>query len=106
MKASKEWKIMVKSEALFLFQSFMSKAVLVCLIFLSGKGSMPGVQLLAPNPTDNINPYDLIDPIEGYNINNDRKIGVYSASIKAFFPNWKDFEFPTLEFIFVPRFNP
>ena len=58
-----------------------------------------------PNPTDVINPYDLIDPLEGFNIDNNRKLGVWSALLKYYLPNFGDLEFPTLEFIFVPRFT-
>ena len=58
-----------------------------------------------PNPTDNINPYDLMDPIEGFNIDNDRKIGVWSLFVKYYFQTIAFFEFPSLEVIFVPRFT-
>ncbi|BBM82291.1 hypothetical protein [Candidatus Uabimicrobium amorphum] len=58
-----------------------------------------------PNPTDVINPYDLIDPIEGFNIDSSRKMGVWSGMVKYYLPNFGDVEFPTLEFIFVPRFT-
>lgn len=58
-----------------------------------------------PNPTDKINPYDLIDPIVGSSIDNNRKIGVWSLSANLYLPNWGIIEFPTLQAIFVPRFT-
>ena len=58
-----------------------------------------------PNPTDLINPFDLIDPIEGFNISNDLKIGVWSAFLRYYLPGTDLIEFPAITFIFVPHFT-
>ncbi|WP_372365992.1 hypothetical protein [Candidatus Uabimicrobium sp. HlEnr_7] len=58
-----------------------------------------------PNPTDLINPFDLIDPIEGFNISNDLKIGVWSAFLRYYLPGTDLIEFPAITLIFVPHFT-